>query len=81
MDEKKGGKERGVDRAIKAGAQSDYAERIMERTLGPRICGGRGRGGVIPKRAEMRDDTWDPRVNGCQQRAAGSRMGPRERKE
>jgi hypothetical protein len=36
------GKERGVDRAIKGGAQSDYAERIAEIPLGPRICGGRG---------------------------------------
>ena len=37
MDEKKG-KEGGVDRAINGGAQSDCAERIAERSLGPWIA-------------------------------------------
>ena len=37
MDEKKG-KEGGVDRAIKGVAQSDCAERIAERSLGPWIA-------------------------------------------
>jgi hypothetical protein len=37
VDEKKG-KEGGVDRAIKGGAQSDCAERIAERSLDPWIA-------------------------------------------